>query len=78
MNMKVGDRVTVKPGALHDHVDRVEGVIAELNGDEAVIQWETARPDGMRTVAVWRGSTEDLIPVMGDDFFGNCNNCVDW
>ncbi len=76
--MKVGDKVSIKPRALHDHNANVQGVIAELNGDEAVIRWETARPDGMRTVAMWRGSTEDLIPVMGDDFFGNCNNCVDW
>jgi hypothetical protein len=21
---------------------------------------------------------ENKIPVMGDDYFGNCTNCVDW
>lgn len=21
---------------------------------------------------------DELIPVMDENFFGNCNNCVDW
>lgn len=49
------------------------GEVMKLDGDYVVLWWTT---NGH--AQQWIGEKKDLIPVMGDDFFGNCSNCVDW
>lgn len=69
--MQIGDKVRVRS-------TEMEGAITELKGDEAVIVWMAAQPDGTKQSGFWRGKRDELIPVMGEDFFGNCTNCIDW
>lgn len=71
MSVRVGDKVRVRS-------TEMEGVISELNGEEAVLVWRTVQSDGSAQSGFWRGKTDELIPVMSDDFFGNCSNCVDY
>jgi hypothetical protein len=67
--MKVGDKVRVRDQDITGTVIRFD-----WNGDVVIVDDE--KIDNEEVVLVY--PPDELIPVMGDDFFGNCNNCVDW
>lgn len=67
--MKVGDKVRVRDQDITGTVVRFD-----WNGDVVIVDDE--KIDNEEVVLVY--PPDELIPVMGDDFFGNCNNCVDW
>lgn len=72
--MKVGDKVRVRDQDITGKVIRVD-----QNGDVViVVEGVTCDDldDGGEMILIYR--PEELIAVMDDDFFGNCNNCIDW
>lgn len=66
MPYEIGQRVKVRDQDITGTIIRFD-----WNGDVVIVDDED---DEMTLVY----STDELIPVMGDDFFGNCSNCVDW
>ena len=69
MIMKVGDRVKVRDQDITGKIIRFD-----WNGDVVIVDDEKIEGDEVTLVY----PPDELIPVMGDDFFGNCENCVDW
>jgi hypothetical protein len=69
MSFEIGQRVRVRDQDITGKIIRFD-----WNGDVVIVDDEE-NVDG-EMILVYR--PEELIPVMGDDFFGNCNNCVDW
>jgi len=67
--MKVGDRVKVRDQDITGKIIRFD-----WNGDVVIVDDEKINGDEVTLVY----PPNELIPVMGDDFFGNCSNCVDW
>jgi hypothetical protein len=67
--MKVGDKVRVRDQDITGTVIRFD-----WNGDVVIVDDEKINDE--EVVLVY--PPDELIPVMGDDFFGNCTNCVDW
>lgn len=67
--MKVGDRVKVRDQDITGKIIRFD-----WNGDVVIVDDEKIEGDEVTLVY----PPDELIPVMGDDFFGNCENCVDW
>lgn len=67
--MKVGDKVRVRD-------QEVTGTIIRFdwNGDVVIVDDEKIGGDEVTLVY----PPDELIPVMDENFFGNCNNCVDW
>lgn len=66
MPYEIGQRVKVRDQDITGTIIRFD-----WNGDVVIVDDED---DEMTLVY----PPDELIPVMGDDFFGNCSNCVDW
>lgn len=66
MSYEIGQRVKVRDQDITGTIIRFD-----WNGDVVIVDDED---DEMTLVY----PPDELIPVMGDDFFGNCSNCVDW
>jgi len=69
MSFEIGQRVKVRDQDITGKIIRFD-----WNGDVVIVDDEDSIDGEMILVY----PPEELIPVMGDDFFGNCNNCVDW
>jgi hypothetical protein len=69
MSFEIGQRVKVRDQHITGTVIRFD-----WNGDVVIVDDE--KIDNEEVVLVY--PPDELIPVMGDDFFGNCTNCVDW
>lgn len=67
--MKVGDRVRVRDQEITGRIIRFD-----WNGDVVIVDDE--KIDGDEVTLTY--PPDELIPVMDENFFGNCNNCVDW
>lgn len=69
MSFQIGQRVKVRDQDITGKIIRFD-----WNGDVVIVDDEKIEGDEVTLVY----PPDELIPVMGDDFFGNCSNCVDW
>lgn len=72
--MKVGDKVRVRDQEITGTIIRFD-----WNGDVVIVDDEKIDGDENgddEVILVY--PPDELIPVMDENFFGNCDNCVDW
>jgi hypothetical protein len=69
MSFEIGQRVTVRD-------QDITGTVIRFDWSGGVVIVDDEKIDGEEVTLVFR--PDELIPVMGDDFFGNCSNCVDY
>jgi hypothetical protein len=73
MSFEIGQRVRVRDQDITGKIIRFD-----WNGDVVIVDDDVTDDDSDDGEMILVYRPEDLIPVMGDDFFGNCSNCVDW